>query len=96
MTNQIIDLRTRLGFTVAHCAQYLGVSTHAVIKYENGTRAPSRALIRLIGVLQTLEVMAPDIHAHMMPVEAPTSHVEAPTSHVEAPTSPVEPGLPTD
>lgn len=82
MTNQITTLRERLGFTVAQCAQYLGISTHAVIKYENGTRAPSRALIRLIGVLQTLEVMAPDIHAYMMPVEAPTS--------------PVGEGLPTD
>lgn len=82
MTNQITILRERLGFTVAQCAQYLGVSTHAVIKYENGTRAPSRALVRLIGVLQVIELMAPDIHTHMMPVEAPTS--------------PVEPGLPTD
>ena len=82
MTNQITTLRERLGFTVAQVAQYLGVSTHAVIKYQNGTRAPGGALLRLIGVLQTLEVMAPDIHAHMMPVEAPTS--------------PVEEGLPTD
>ena len=76
MTNQITTLRDRLGFTVAQCAQYLGVSIHAVIKYENGTRAPSRALVRLIGVLQTLEVMAPDIHAYMMPTEAPMSPVE--------------------
>ena len=82
MTNQITTLRERLGFTVAQCAQYLSVSTHAIIKYENGTRAPSRSLVHLIGVLQTLEVMAPDIHAHMMPVEAPIS--------------PVEEGLPTD
>jgi transcriptional regulator with XRE-family HTH domain len=89
MTNQITTLRERLGFTVAQCAQYLGVSTHAVIKYENNTRAPSRALVRLIGVLQTLEVMAPAIHAHMMPVEVSTSHTEAHTS-------PVKEGLPTD
>lgn len=80
--NQITTLRERLGFTVAQCAQYLGVSTHAVIKYENGTRAPSRALVRLIGVLQTLEVMAPAIHDHMMPSMAPDK--------------PVEPGLSTD
>ena len=89
MTNQITQLRERLGFNVPQCAQYLGVSPHSIIKYENGTRAPSRALIRLIGVLQTLEVMAPDIHAHMMPVEVSTSHVEAPTS-------PVKEGSPTD
>ena len=82
MTNQITIIRERLGFTVPQVAEYLGVSTHAVIKYENGTRAPSRALIRLIGVLQTLEVMAPSIHAYMIPVEAPTS--------------PVDEGLPTD
>ena len=89
MTNQLTTLRERWGFTVAQCAQYLGVSTHAVIKYENNTRAPSRALVRLIGVLQTLEVMAPAIHAHMMPVEVSTSHTEAHTS-------PVKEGLPTD
>ena len=82
MKNQITTLRERLGLSVAQVADYLGVSTHAVIKYQNGTRAPGGALLRLIEVLQTLEVMAPDIHAHMMPTEAPAS--------------PVEPGLPTD
>lgn len=82
MTNQITQLRERLMFTVPQCAQYLGVSTHAVIKYENGTRAPSRALVRLIDVLHILEVTAPSIHAYLMPREAPTS--------------PVEEGLPTD
>jgi DNA-binding transcriptional regulator YiaG len=71
--NQITDLRARLGLSVAQMADYLGVSTHAVIKYQNGTRAPGGALLRLIEVLQTLEVMAPAIHAHMMPSVAPDS-----------------------
>jgi DNA-binding transcriptional regulator YiaG len=80
--NQITDLRARLGLSVAQMADYLGVSTHAVIKYQNGTRAPGGALLRLIEVLQTLEVMAPAIHAHMMPSVAPDS--------------PAGEGLPTD
>jgi DNA-binding transcriptional regulator YiaG len=80
--NQITDLRARLGLSVAQMADYLGVSTHAVIKYQNGTRAPSGALLRLIEVLQTLEVMAPAIHAYLLPSVAPDS--------------PAGEGLPTD
>lgn len=80
--NQITTLRTRLGFTVPQCAQYLGVSPHSIIKYENGTRQVGSALIRLIDVLRTLEVMAPSIHAHIMPTVAQDD--------------PVKPGLPTD
>ena len=76
MTNQITQLRERLGFNVPQCAQYLGVSPHSIIKYENGTRQVGSALIRLIDVLRTLEVMAPSIHAHLIPVEAPTSPVK--------------------
>ena len=82
MTNQITDLRARLGLSVAQVADYLGVSTHAVIKYQNGTRAPGGALLRLIEVLQAIEMMAPAIHAHMMPSMAPDK--------------PVEQGLPAD
>ena len=80
--NQITDLRARLGLSVAQMADYLGVSTHAVIKYQNGTRAPGGALLRLIEVLQAVELMAPAIHAHLLPSVAPDS--------------PVKPGLPTD
>lgn len=82
MTNPITTLRKRLDLSVAQCADYLGMSSHTIIKYENGTRKPNGALLRLIDVLQAIEVMAPSIHAHLMPVKAPNS--------------PVEPGLPTD
>ena len=81
MTNPITDLRARLGLSVAQVADYLGVSAHTIIKYENGTRAPGGALLRLITVLQAIEVMAPAIHAHLLPSVAPKK--------------PVEPGLPT-
>jgi DNA-binding transcriptional regulator YiaG len=74
--NQITDLRARLGLSVPQLAYYLGVSALAIIKYENGTRQPGGALLRLIEVMQTLEVMAPAIHAHMMPSVAPTNPVE--------------------
>ena len=82
MANPITDLRTRLGLSVPQVADHLGASAHTIIKYENGTRHPGSALIRLIEVLQAVELMAPAIHAHLMPSVAPDS--------------PVEPGLPTD
>ena len=80
--NQITDLRTRLGLSVPQLAYYLGVSAHTIIKYENGTRAPGGALLRLLAVLQAVEMMAPAIHAYLLPSVAPDS--------------PVKPGLPTD
>ena len=80
--NQINSLRARLGLSVPQVADYLGVSAHTIIKYENGTRQPGGALVRLIQVLQAIELMAPAIHAHLMPSMAPDS--------------PVKEGLPTD
>ena len=74
--NQITDLRARLGLSVPQLAFYFGVRAHAIIKYEHGTGQPGGALLRLIEVMQTLEVMAPAIHAHMMPSVAPTNPVE--------------------
>ena len=65
--DRIKALRTRLSLSVDQCADMLNVSTHAVIKWENGTRAVSPATIRLIDILEMLEVMAPDMHAQFMP-----------------------------
>jgi len=65
--NRIKELRTRLSLSVDQCADMLNVSSHAVIKWENGTRTVSPATIRLIDILEMLEVMAPDMHAQFMP-----------------------------
>lgn len=65
--NRIKELRTRLSLSVDQCADMLNVSSHAVIKWENGSRTVSPATIRLIDILEMLEVMAPDMHAQFMP-----------------------------
>ena len=67
--NRIIALRTRLSLSVDQCADMLNVSSYAVIKWENGTRTVSPATIRLIDILEMLEVMAPDMHAQFMPAK---------------------------
>jgi DNA-binding transcriptional regulator YiaG len=65
--NRIKELRTRLSLSVDQCADMLNVSSYAVIKWENGSRTVSPATIRLIDILEMLEVMAPDMHAQFMP-----------------------------
>ena len=67
--DRLKDMRTRLALSVTQCADMLNVSTHAVIKWENGSRAVSPATMRLIDILEMLEVMAPDMHAQFMPAK---------------------------
>ena len=67
--NRIKEMRSRLALSVADCADMLNVSTHALIKWENGSRAVSPATIRLIDILEMLEIMAPDMHAQFMPAK---------------------------
>ena len=67
--DRLKDMRTRLALSVTQCADMLNVSTHAVLKWENGSRAVSPATMRLIDILEMLEVMAPDMHAQFMPAK---------------------------
>lgn len=64
---RVATLRARLGLTLHDCAQYLGVPVTTLIKWENGTRSPGSAAVRLMDVLGMIEVMAPDIHEHFLP-----------------------------
>jgi DNA-binding transcriptional regulator YiaG len=67
--DRLKEMRTRLALSVTQCADMLNVSTYAVIKWENGSRAVSPATMRLIEILEMLEVMAPDMHAQFMPAK---------------------------
>ena len=67
--DRIKDMRSRLALSVAQCADMLKVSTHTIIKWENGTRAVSPSTMHLIDILEMLEVMAPDMHAQFMPAK---------------------------
>lgn len=60
-------LRHRLNLGPQGLADYLGLTVHAVRKIENGTRAPSGPLARLVDVLGMVEAMAPALHAAMIP-----------------------------
>lgn len=66
---RLMTMRSRLKLSVSDCADMLNVSTYAVIKWENGTRAVAPATMRLIEILEMLEVMAPDMHAQFLPAK---------------------------
>ena len=49
------------GRTDTLAADLLGVPVHTLRKWSNGTRSPSAAAVRLVTVLATMAVMAPDL-----------------------------------
>lgn len=67
MTNPIQILKTRLGLSDVALAAYLGVPRTTAINWSNGKRKPPAVAHRLIEVLRVIEVMAPDVHGHLLP-----------------------------
>lgn len=71
----------RLGLSEAAMAAYLGVPVPTYRKWENGTRKPDAAPLRLFQVLQAIEVQSPDMHAGLLfdaRASAPDRPVAAP------------------
>lgn len=64
-------LVTRHQLTEAQAAGLMGVPVFTLRKWSNGTRAPNAAAVRLLEVLDMLNVFAPDLLAGLIP--APTS-----------------------
>ena len=60
----------RLDLNQAQGAAYLGVSKQAFGTWLSGQRTPTPAVRRLVDILAMLEVVSPDLHAHLMPVRA--------------------------
>lgn len=58
--------RARLGLGDTGMAAYLGVPLGTLRKWENGTRTPDTAPLRLFAVLQLIEAQAPDLHAAIL------------------------------
>ncbi len=58
--------RTRLTLGEAGMAAYLGVPVTTYRKWENGTRNPDAAPLRLFAVLQLIEANAGDLHTLMV------------------------------
>jgi len=56
----------RQGISKIGLSEYLGVPEQTCFKWITGERQPSAAVIRLIDVLETLEMLAPDVHDAIM------------------------------
>lgn len=69
--------RARLSLGEAGMAAYLGVPVTTYRKWENGTRKPDAAPLRLFEVLQVLEVSAPMTHIDL--IEQATKAENKPT-----------------
>ena len=68
---RIRDTITRLCLTDTQAAQYLGVPVTTLRNWTTGQRAPGAAVMRLLEVLGTIEVMNPTLHAALMPAASP-------------------------
>ena len=59
--------REQRGWTEQQAARYVGTRQATYKNWELGTRKPPAMLWRLINVLGTVELLAPAIHATMLP-----------------------------
>ena len=64
--DQLKEWRERLGFDMRQMARYVGVSYHAWRSWEleddNGGRRPRGAAVRLLELLQQVEMVCPAVH----------------------------------
>ena len=60
--DRLRGIMQRQGLSKSGLADYLGVPDQTAHKWLSGERHPSAAVTRLIDVLETLEMFAPDIH----------------------------------
>lgn len=65
---KIATARDRLNMSHSQMARYLGVPVITAQHWETGRRKPSACAIRLLEVLETVESMAPDLHATLIPL----------------------------
>lgn len=64
--DEIKAWRARLSLGEVGMAAYLGVPVTTLRKWENGTRRPDSAPLRLFGVLTLIEQQAPDLHQDLI------------------------------
>lgn len=64
--NPFQSLKSRLGLSTAQLAQYLGVPVTTCQKWVNSERQAPAVALSLLNVLQMVEMMAPDVHAHLI------------------------------
>ena len=66
-SDRLMALRAATGLSETGFAHYLGVPIHTLRKWLAGQRMPTSAAMRLIEVLEVLQVLAPGIVQHLMP-----------------------------
>jgi len=64
---RIVAVQTRLGFTQAEMAAYLGVPVGTMMNWVKGRREAPPSIARLLDVLGTVEALAPVLHGALMP-----------------------------
>lgn len=87
--------RARLSLGEAGMAAYLGVPVTTYRKWENGTRKPDAAPLRLFAVLQLLETVHKSTHltlmSEAMTVENKPVKARKPRAATQAPATPEKP-----
>lgn len=92
----ISTTRARLGMSQTQFASYLGVSVMNVYHWERGTRRPTRAALRLLDVLATVEAQAPDVHLMLIPPPEPETTTARGTEFNKVPMEPFPRATPED
>lgn len=90
--------RTRLTLGEAGMAAYLGVPVTTYRKWENGTRNPDAAPLRLFAVLIEIEAHAPELHTRLLAEVAPVAErptkARKPRAATQVSASPRSPAVP--
>lgn len=63
---QLKQWRERLGLTQRQMSMYVGVTESVWRSWESGRRGPRGPSLRLLGVLQMVETMAPGVHESLI------------------------------
>ena len=66
-SEQLEQMLNRLNLTEEQGAEYLGVSIYTFKKWLTGQRKPNASAIRLVEVLQLIEVLAPELNNNFLP-----------------------------
>ena len=63
---RIRAVMARRGMSQAQMGRYLGVPQGTIGNWLGGTRAPNKVVDRLLDVLAMVEILAPNIHDHLL------------------------------
>ena len=66
-SEQLEQMLARLNLSEEQGAEYLGVSVHTFKKWLTGQRKPNASAIRLVEVLQTIEILTPNLNNNFLP-----------------------------